>query len=94
MNLIVEMTDNIGMDYYYVTMYCEGQMLIIETPDRMMKDLHRRLPIRQLEEVCWRVTGSIRRLVFTYNDESYSIVDVGEGFESAIANKLMVQTLV
>ncbi|WP_314062890.1 hypothetical protein [uncultured Vagococcus sp.] len=92
MNLIIEMTDNIGMDYYYVTMYCEGQILIIDTPDRRIKELRRQIPICALEEVHWQVNGSIRRLVFRYQNETYSIVDMGT--IGAIAENLMIQTLV
>lgn len=94
MNLIIEMTDGIGMDYYYVTLYCEGNHLVIETPHRMAKVLRRQLPINELEQVHWEVNGQIKRLIFTYQAESYSIIDVGDGFEEQIAAKVFQQTLV
>lgn len=94
MNLIVEMTDKLGMDYYYVRMYCEGERLMMETPDPRMKELNRCMFMRDLEKVHWQVNGNIRRLVFDYKDEGYSIVNVGAEFERVIVSKLMAQSLV
>ncbi|MBP1039477.1 hypothetical protein I6N95_00515 [Vagococcus sp. BWB3-3] len=94
MNLIVEMTDKLGMDYYYVRMYCEGERLMMETPDPRMKELNRCMSMRDLEKLHWQVNGNVRRLVFVYKEEGYSIVDVGAEFERVIVSKLMAQSLV
>ena len=93
MNTIIEITDKIGLDYYFVTLTLNHDKLEIKNTHSKIKKIQRELSISKIEEVTLTHRFGAKTLNFHYKNEFFSIVDCGTNIvpflEAVFINKIV-----
>lgn len=98
MNTIIEITDKMGLDYYFVTLTLNHDVLEVKNTQHRVKKIKRELPISEIQNVTLTQRFGAKTLNFHYKNEFFSIVDCGTSIvpflEAVFVNKLTSKKLV
>lgn len=90
MNSVVEITDMLGVDYYYVLVEFEERALLLEKPKGMLaKNIDKRIDLSEIEDVCVRTERGIDMFSLFYDRTWYTFIDYGNNIVSRLKEKLM-----
>lgn len=78
MNVIVEISDRLGMDYYFVSVTTTAKSLQLNSPKKYY-NWHQEIPYHQITE--WHLTQQedIQEISFAWQETFYRFVDYGTG---------------
>jgi hypothetical protein len=79
MNTVVEITDQFGLDYYYVTISFSDNALILRNPANNQRLINCRLPLSELTEEPVRPQFWTTKYSLSYDKILYTFVDYGTG---------------
>lgn len=71
MNTIIEITDKIGLDYYFVTLTLNHDKLEIKNTHSKIKKIQRELPISKIEKVTLTHRFGAKTLNFPKKQQAY-----------------------
>ncbi|MGC2938620.1 hypothetical protein ACPTIS_13710 [Enterococcus faecalis] len=79
MNVIVEISDRLGMDYYFVSVRSTAKSLLFHCRIKYYKIWHQEIPYHQITE--WHLTQEedIQEISFAWQETFYRFVDYGTG---------------
>ncbi|MFD1412118.1 hypothetical protein [Lapidilactobacillus gannanensis] len=79
MNTVIEMTDQFGLDYYYVTVTFTADALVLQNPASNLRQLNCRLPMDELVEEPVSPQFWTTKYSLSYDKILYTFVDYGTG---------------
>ncbi|MGG5370887.1 hypothetical protein [Enterococcus sp. AZ196] len=90
MNTMVEITDMLGVDYYYVAITFEENALLLEKPKGLFaKNIKRRIELSKVEKTCTTNEKGIDKLSFFYERNWYTFIDFGNSLMPCLKERLI-----
>lgn len=88
MNTIVEITDMLGIDYYYVSATFEGNKLVLKKPKGLFaKIVEYSIKLSEVRHICARDERGIERLTFFYDRNWYTFNDYGNNLVACLKER-------
>ena len=80
MNAFLEISDMLGLDYYYASVSYSGNAMLLSNPDIFYgKFIEKRIILSEIEKIQIFFENGIEKLDFRYDDERYTFVNYGNG---------------
>lgn len=90
MNSVVEITDMLGVDYYYVSVSFERNALLLEKPRGLFaKNIKSRIKLSEIKDVSVMNQKGVDTLSFFYDRNWYTFIDYGNHIVSSLKRNLM-----
>lgn len=74
---MIEVTDNTGLNFFFVALYVEEQTLQIVAIKGVIKTFSKTIPLAKISQLTRIGEGFGERLSFMYENTLYTIVDYG-----------------
>lgn len=88
MNTIVEITDMLGVDYYYVSATFEGNKLVLKKPEGVFtKMIEYSIKLSEVRHICSRDERGIECLTFFYDRNWYTFNDYGNNLVACLKER-------
>lgn len=91
MNGIIEITDKLGMDYYFANVKIKYEVVELQPHHHLSKLVMKKMPISQIENIQLSSRFGNEVLHFQYQNEQFSIVDVGTGLVPMLKKQLIIK---
>ncbi|MGK0550888.1 hypothetical protein ACSFB8_00710 [Enterococcus faecalis] len=79
MNVIVEMTDALGLDYYFVTLKATSNGLLLSSGKAYYRNLHEIIPYQKISHSKIIKKDQLIEISFECENKQYRFVDYGNG---------------
>lgn len=90
-NGLLELTDSLGMDYYFVTVTTEKNTLIIRPFNNYCKVLNKTVQLADIKGlICCRSQG-VLQVSFDYQREHYAFADYGNKLIQYLKQELSIE---
>lgn len=90
MNSVVEITDMLGIDHYYVSVAIVGNTLLLEKPKGMVaKNIERRINLSEIDDVCVMQEKGVSKFAIFYDRNWYTFIDYGNHVVSYLKRALV-----
>ncbi|MGX7245576.1 hypothetical protein ACWOC1_12110 [Enterococcus quebecensis] len=77
LNGMLELTDRLGLDYYFVSISLENTTLIVRSLNDYCKPLDKAVNLAEIKGVISEKEGQFNFICFDYENEHYHFVDYG-----------------
>ncbi|MFK4566352.1 hypothetical protein [Enterococcus sp. UD-01] len=74
---MLELTDQLGMDYYFVSLKKEGNTLFIQSLNSYCKAIHKEVQLAEIEGLIIEESAGLGYVCFDYNKEHFHFVEYG-----------------
>ncbi|WP_207940371.1 hypothetical protein DOK78_002144 [Enterococcus sp. DIV2402] len=89
MNAIVEMTDMLGLDYYYVVIRFKGNKMFLNKPDGICgKYVDKEIILSEIEDIRIIAQNNIEKITFSHCSINYTFVDYNNNVLSYLKKHL------
>ena len=89
MNTYVEITDQLGVDYYYATIQFSGEYLFLQSPQGFLrKPVRKKIRLSEVEDLVMDVFWGAKRITFSFNKEEYTFFESGTGVVNYLETNL------
>ncbi|MGM0125180.1 hypothetical protein IGI37_002578 [Enterococcus sp. AZ194] len=80
MNTYVEITDQLGVDYYYARLYFSGDYLTLQSPQGFLrKNVQKKIRLSEITNLVMDTFWGGRRITFSFDKEDYTFFESGTG---------------
>ncbi|WP_086315224.1 hypothetical protein A5821_002665 [Enterococcus sp. 7F3_DIV0205] len=76
-NGMLELTDRVGLDYYFVSLSTEKDSLVIRSLNNYCKPIDKAVKLAEIEELTFGAEGELDFICFDYEEEHYHFIDYG-----------------
>ncbi|ALS02134.1 hypothetical protein ATZ33_12300 [Enterococcus silesiacus] len=76
-NGMLELTDYLGLDYYFVSLSTENGLLVIRSLNNYCKPIDKAVKLAAIEGLTFGEEGELDFVCFDYADEHYHFIDYG-----------------
>lgn len=77
MNGMLELTDRLGLDYYFVSLTTEKGSLVIRSLNNYCKPIDKAVKLAEIEGLTFGAEGELDFICFDYEKEHYHFIDYG-----------------
>ncbi|WP_086443671.1 hypothetical protein [Candidatus Enterococcus lemimoniae] len=77
MNGMLELTDRLGLDYYFVSLTTEKGSLVIRSLNNYCKPIDKAVELAEIEGLTFGAEGELDFICFDYEKEHYRFIDYG-----------------
>jgi len=77
MNGMLELTDRLGLDYYFVSLVTNNETLIIRSLNNYCKPIDKIVELAEIEGLTFGTEGELDFICFDYEKEHYHFIDYG-----------------
>lgn len=77
MNGMLELTDRLGLDYYFVSLVTNNETLIIRSLNNYCKPIDKIVELAEIEGLTFGAEGELDFICFDYEKEHYHFIDYG-----------------
>ncbi|WP_375178477.1 hypothetical protein [Enterococcus rotai] len=77
MNGMLELTDRLGLDYYFVSLVTNNETLIIRSLNNYCKPIDKTVELAEIEGLTFGTEGELDFICFDYEKEQYHFIDYG-----------------
>ncbi|MGX7263488.1 hypothetical protein [Enterococcus crotali] len=77
MNGMLELTDHLGLDYYFVSLSTEHEALMIRSLNNYCKPIDKAVKLAEIEGLTLGEEGELDFICFDYEGEHYHFIDYG-----------------
>lgn len=77
MNGMLELTDYLGLDYYFVSLSAENEILVIHSLNNYCKPIDKAVELAKIEGLTFGEEGMLDFICFDYEGEHYHFIDYG-----------------
>lgn len=89
MNAVVEINDMLGLDYYYVSITFLGNAMLLNKPEGLLgKYIEKKIILSQIDNCCMINEKGVEKLIFCYDNESYTFIDYENNILSFLQENL------
>ncbi|MTD40136.1 hypothetical protein GIX45_16265 [Erwinia sp. CPCC 100877] len=74
---MLELTDQLGMDYYFVSLKKEGETLLIQSLNHYCKAINKAVQLAEIEGVIIEESAGLGYVCFDFNNEHFHFVEYG-----------------
>ncbi|MEI5994269.1 hypothetical protein [Candidatus Enterococcus mansonii] len=77
MNSMLELTDGLGLDYYFVCLSADKETLIIHSLNNYCKPIDKTVELAHITELTIQSKDELNYVCFDYENEHYHFIDYG-----------------
>lgn len=77
MNSMLELTDYLGLDYYFVSLSAEHGMLVIRSLNNYCKPIDKTVIMAKIEDLTFGTKDQLAFVCFDYEGEHYHFINYG-----------------
>lgn len=77
MNSMLELTDHLGLDYYFVSLTSWDDVLVIRSLNNYCKPIDKAVKLAEIEGLTFGKEGELDFVCFDYKKEHYHFLDYG-----------------
>ncbi|EOH96152.1 hypothetical protein UAY_03062 [Enterococcus moraviensis ATCC BAA-383] len=88
MNGMLELTDCLGLDYYFVSLSTESGVLIIRSLNNYCKPIDKAVELAEITGLTFGEEGELEFICFDYEEDHYHFIDYGNHLMPFLSNVL------
>ncbi|EOL50522.1 hypothetical protein [Enterococcus caccae] len=77
MNSMLELTDRLGLDYYFVSLTTGDDLLIIRSLNNYCKPIDKAVKLADIKGLTFGAEGELDFICFDYENDHYHFIDYG-----------------
>lgn len=77
MNGMLELTDRLGLDYYFVSLAAENGVLVIRSLNNYCKPIDKAVELAEIEGLTFGKQHELDFVCFDYENDHYHFIDYG-----------------